>query len=271
MSTPVIEKDMSDARSRAKILIVDDESDSSIVRAVRRRLEAEGWEVIVAKPEGHGVSGEDFEAEALYTIEEEHPNGILLDVRFGEHRDERFKGLGILGKVVERYPTLPVLMFTQYAQGPERETAVRGSLRWDARVDFIDKLASPEEVVLRLRRLMGTTPENIAIGPRLLVDTGAKVVYVKEGGELTLVRELQGMRFELFRELAATWYRSPGELVPFARLERYSEVEDARGSLRVRIREIKDALGRALGLRFEAGDLIINVRDQGYRLMPPKS
>ncbi len=54
------------------------------------------------------------------------------------------------------------------------------------------------------------------------------------------------------------------------RLERYSEGEDARASLRVRIREIKDALGKVLGVRFGADDLIMNVRDQGYRLIPPK-
>ncbi len=262
---------MGNTGTRTKILIVDDEWESAIVRAVRRRLEAEGWEAMVVEPEGPGASGDDFEDDALYAIEEEHPDALLLDVRFGEHRDDRFKGLEVLSKVVEHYPKMPVLMFTQYAQGPERETAVKGTLRWDARVDFIDKLASPEEVVLRLRRLIGTTPENIAVGPRLLVDLGAKIVYLKEGGELSQVRELQGMKFELFQELAATWYRSPGELVPFSRLERYSEGEDARGSLRVRIREIKDALGKAMGLRFDAGDLIINVRDQGYRLVPPKS
>ena len=90
------------------------------------------------------------------------------------------------------------------------------------------------------------------------------------GEEFTLVGEIQGMKFEILRELATTWYKSPGELVPFSRLERYSGGEDARASLRVRIREIKDSLGNALGRRFGAGDLIINVRDQGYRLIPPK-
>ncbi len=83
------------------------------------------------------------------------------------------------------------------------------------------------------------------------------------------VTEIQGMRFEVFRELASAWYRSPGQLVPFSTLERYSEGEDARASLRVRVREIKDALGSALGVRFGPRDLIINVRDQGYRLVPP--
>ena len=77
-------------------------------------------------------------------------------------------------------------------------------------------------------------------------------------------------KFDIFRELAATWYRSPGELVPFSRLERYFDGDEARGSLRVRIREIKISLGKALGISLGASDLIINVRDQGYRLVPPK-
>ena len=89
-------------------------------------------------------------------------------------------------------------------------------------------------------------------------------------GELTPVNEIQGMKFEIIRELAGTWYRSPGELVPFNKLERYSEGEDPRASLRVRIREIKDALGSGLGRRFGPGELIVNVRDQGYRLIPPR-
>ena len=50
---------------------------------------------------------------------------------------------------------------------------------------------------------------------------------------------------------------------------RYSEGEDPRASLRVRIREIKDAIGKQLGVRFGASDLIVNIRDRGYRLVPP--
>ena len=220
--------------------------------------------------EGELWSGEDFEEAALYSIQYEQPDGLVLDVNFGEHRDERFKGLDILRRIVEHYPKLPVLIFTQYAQGPKRDTTVRSSLRWDAPVDFIDKLASPEEVTLRLRRLIGRTPQRIPVGERIELDVAASLVYVKHGQEDRPVHDIQGMRFDILRELALTLYRSPGELVPFGKLERHSEGEDSRASLRVRIREIKDALGKALGVHFGAGDLIINVRDQGYRLIPPK-
>ena len=262
---------IANAGQQRKILIVDDEWQSAIVKAVRRRIEAEGWITAVVDPGPQWVSGEEFESAALYAIEEERPDGLLLDVNFGEHKDDRFKGLGILRKVLDAHPKLPVLMFTQYAQGPERETAVSGALRWEASVDFIDKLASPEEVVLRLRRLMGTTPETIKIGAGISLDVNAKIVYVTKDNEATPVTELTGMKFEILRELSATWYRSPGEVVPFMRLERYSEGEDPRASLRVRIREIKDVLGNVLGVRFGADDLILNVRDQGYRLIPPKA
>ena len=254
-----------------KILIIDDEWESAIVRAVRRRLEEEGWRAIVAKPQSRWLGGDEFAAAAIYAIEEHRPNGILLDVRLGEHRDDQFKGLEILRHIVEHYETLPVLMFTQYAQGPARDTAVRGALRWNSPVDFIDKLASPEEVVLRLRRLIGTSPEIIPVGAHLLVDVGAKTVSARRerAAELTPVDDIHGMKFEILRELAAAWYRSPGELVPFSRLERYSEGEEARPSLRVRIREIKVSIGKALGVNLGANDLIINVRDRGYRLTPP--
>ena len=301
------------ARGRQeKVLIVDDEWDSAVVRTVASRLNEEGWETLVVAPEPGVTMADDFEDEALYAIETERPDGVLLDVRFGEFEGERFKGLDILRKIVDQYPKLPVLMterpdgvlldvrfgefegerfkgldilrkivdqypklpvlmFTQYAQGPDRDFAVRGSLNVDAPVDFIDKMASPEEVVLRLRRLLGTAPETIAISDRLSVDVRAKLVYVVEDDEPAPVQDIVGMKFEILRELASAWYRSPGELVQFDRLERFSEGEDARASLRVRIREIKDSLGKALGTRFGAGDFSINVRDQGYRLIPPKS
>ena len=262
---------MSQQGSQFKILIVDDEWESPIVAAVVRRLEREGWQTIVVKPESGWAVGDEFEAAALYAVEEEHPDGVLLDVRFGEEKDERFQGLSILRKIVERHPGLPILMFTQYTQGPDRETVAAGSLRQDAPVDFIDKLASPEEVILRFRRLIGTSPDRISIGSRITLDAGSKLVYVNTDGEPKLVDDIQGMKFEILRGLATTWYKSPGELVPFARLERYSEGEDPRASLRVRIREIKDSLGRAMGQRFGASELIINVRDQGYRLSPPSA
>ena len=261
---------MPDNRTAQKIMIVDDEAESSILRSVRKRLEEEGWATTVVQPYSVGTLGEEFEEAALWGIEEERPDAVLLDVRFGDHRDDRFRGLEILDQIVSRWPKLPVLMFTQYAQGPDRETAARGALKWDAPIDFIDKLAGTDEVVLRLRRLIGTPPDSITVGGTIFLDADAQMVYVEREGNRFPVNDIQGMKFEIFRELATAWHRSPGELVPFSQLERYSEGEDPRASLRVRIREIKVSLGRALGVQFGPSELILNVRDKGYRLSPPR-
>ena len=242
------------------------------MRVMRQRMNEEGWQTLVVQPEPSVTSlSDEFEALALWDIEEKHPDAVLLDVRFGDHLDDRFKGLDILVQIVNRWPRLPVLMFTQYTQGPERELAARNALKWDAPVDFIDKLAGTDEVVLRLRRLMGVSPDRISVGSGIVLDTVSGLVMIEDGGPGRPVNDIQGMKYEIFRELATTWYRSPGELVPFSRLERYSEGEDPRASLRVRIREIKDSLGRALGTRFGPDQLILNVRDRGYRLSPPRA
>ncbi len=252
------------------ILVVDDEWESPIVGAVIRTLEQEGWKTSVIKPQFATDVANDFESETLYAIETIRPSGVLLDVRLGEYREDQFKGLEILHKIVERYPEMPVLMFTQYTQGPERDTAVRSSLQLDSSVDFIDKLASPQEVILRLRRLIGRPPTYIVMGEKIILDVDSSLVQIKRGDDLETVTDIQGMKFEILRELASTWYKSPGQLVPFSKLERYSDGEEARASLRVRRREIKISLGHALGVKFGAGDFIIKVRDQGYSLVPPK-
>ena len=92
-----------DSRQR-KIIIVDDEWQSAIIKAVRRRLEDEGWSAVVVQPENNWSPGDEFELAAMYAIEEEQPDGVLLDVRFGEHQDDRFRGLEILRKIVDRHP-----------------------------------------------------------------------------------------------------------------------------------------------------------------------
>lgn len=252
-----------------KILVVDDEHASDLMRSVLRGLEREGYRPLVVNPQGPVVTGEDYELEALFAVEEERPSAVILDVRFGDYDEDRLKGISILKKITGLDPSLPVLMFTQYARGPYRDTAAAASLSLNANVDFIDKLASPEEVLLRLRRLIGTAPTRVEVGPLFEIDGDNNIVYARVDGNLKPVPEIQGMKFQILNTLATAYYRSQGELVPFARLERFSEGEDSRASLRVRIREIKDAMGSAVSRRFGPDELIINVRNKGYRLAPP--
>ena len=181
---------------------------------------------------------------------------------------DQFKGLTILNKLTAMSEDLPVLVFSQYSSGPYRETAVTASLNASAPVDFIDKLASPEEVILRLRRLIGSAPTILKIGEDFLIDIDKRVVFATTPGGSEPVRAIQGMKFDILVELANSWFGSPGELVPFWKLERYSEGDDSRASLRVRIREIKDALGQAHDRRLGPGDLIVSVRGKGYLLVP---
>ena len=253
-----------------KILVVDDEHMSDLMRSVLRKLEIDGFKPVVVAPEGEHITGEDYEAQALFAMEAERPSAVLLDVRFGEYDSDRFKGLSILKSIVDRDGSMPVLMFTQYTQGPYRDTAVSASLSVSASVDFIDKLASPEEVVLRLRRLIGSAPETIKIGSLFELDPENAAVYAVSDGQKELIREIQGMKLEIFNELASAMYRSEGELVPFSRLERFSDGEDSRASLRVRIRELKVSLGQAVNRQFGANELIINVRNRGYRMVSPE-
>ena len=251
------------------ILVVDDEHMSDLMRSVFRRLESDGFNPIAIIPDGSRITGDDYETHTLFAIENESPAAVLLDVRFGEYDTDRFKGLSILKKIVERDSSLPVLMFTQYARGPYRDTAVTGSLSVGASVDFIDKLASPEEVVLRLRRLIGSAPKTIKIGDLFELEPENAVVYAVNDGRHQMIREIQGMKLAILNELASAMYRSEGEIVPFSRLERFSDGEDSRASLRVRIRELKISLGKAVARDFGATELIINVRNRGYRLVPP--
>ena len=95
---------------------------------MRQRLEAEGWDTQVVSKGEHG-SADDMLWAALHAIEEQRPDGVILDVRLGDYRDDQFKGLDILKRIVVQHPQLPVLMFTQYSQGVERDAVARSALQ----------------------------------------------------------------------------------------------------------------------------------------------
>ena len=60
---------------------------------------------------------------------DQRPDGVILDLRLGDYRDDQFKGLDILKRIVVQHPQLPVLMFTQYSQDVERDTVARSALQ----------------------------------------------------------------------------------------------------------------------------------------------
>ena len=63
-----------------KILVVDDEHMSDLMRSVLRRLETDGFKPIVVAPEGSHLTGDDYETQTLFSMETERLSAILLDV-----------------------------------------------------------------------------------------------------------------------------------------------------------------------------------------------
>ena len=86
---------------KPRILLVDDEP--IIVKAVEKRLQAEGYEVLVA------ADGQ----EALEKAKKENPNLIILDLMLPKM--DGYKVCALLKKDV-RYAQTPIVMFTARAQ-----------------------------------------------------------------------------------------------------------------------------------------------------------
>ena len=81
-----------------KVLIVDDET--NLRRLYRESLEGDGYEVITAQ------SAED----CLQKLDHESPDLVVLDVRM-----PGMDGLEALGKILERYPQMPVVLNSAFS------------------------------------------------------------------------------------------------------------------------------------------------------------
>lgn len=258
---------MNSGNRKYRILIVDDEWQGDIVREVVSRIETEGWEAIIVRG-APGMGAEGYERSTLDYIGLNYPDGLILDLHFGGQRDDRFGGIQILRIIVEEYPDLPVLVFTRYDRGPDRWYAEENALKYvNAKVDYIDKSASADAVVLRLRRLIGTQANVISIGDRIYLDAnlGQVGVYPRIGEDPVIVKEIAGAMFEIFRELVEEWYRNPGHVVRHRKFEHHVASEQV---LRTRISEIRKYIGTALGVEITPDRFIVSVRGIGYYLEP---
>ena len=84
------------------ILIVDDESESPIVNAVKRRLNEEGWLTQIIKPEASGSLGDEFETLALYMIETDSPYLAPEPLRGNPNEPANLRHIGIfLSKLLD--------------------------------------------------------------------------------------------------------------------------------------------------------------------------
>jgi two-component system KDP operon response regulator KdpE len=120
--------------SREKILIVDDDED--LLRALRLRLEAHGYQVLSA----HDVIG------AITSVESEHPDLIILDIGLPV-------GNGILLlrrlRATPHTHDLPVVILTAQPPAFLKEEAMR-----EGATGFLQKPADNNELLAMIRRAL---------------------------------------------------------------------------------------------------------------------
>jgi len=166
----------------AVILVVDDEE--PIQELLKFNLEKEGYEVITA----------DDGPEALKTIEEKHPDLVVLDIML-----PGMNGLEVCTqlRMNPRFSDLPVIMLT--AKGEEIDKVLGLEIGAD---DYITKPFSPRELLARirarLRRLKPAEGGNELLRGDLRMDLERFSVSIR--GEYV---ELTPKEFELLHVLAA--------------------------------------------------------------------
>lgn len=166
----------------AVILVVDDEE--PIQELIKFNLEKEGYQVITA----------DDGPEALKTVEEKHPDLVVLDIML-----PGMNGLEVCTKLRmnPKFCDLPVIMLT--AKGEEIDKVLGLEIGAD---DYITKPFSPRELLARirarLRRMKPVEGGNELLRGDLRIDLERFSVSIR--GEYV---ELTPKEFELLRVLAA--------------------------------------------------------------------
>jgi two-component system alkaline phosphatase synthesis response regulator PhoP len=122
------------AEKKNKILLVDDEAD--IVSMVRMRLEANGYEVIVAN-----------DGSTAYNMaRSDSPDLIILDLMLPQM--DGYKVCGLLKKD-SRYAKIPVILFTARAQEADKKMGeeVGADL-------YLNKTCEPKELLEKIKLLL---------------------------------------------------------------------------------------------------------------------
>ncbi len=120
---------------RARILLVDDEP--SIVKMVSKRLEVEGFEVLVAMDGQEGLKKAQMEA----------PDVMILDLML-----PKLNGYEVCTMLKQdtRYQKIPIVLFTAKAQ--EKDEKLGLACGADA---YIRKPFNAQELVAKLKELLG--------------------------------------------------------------------------------------------------------------------
>lgn len=120
--------------ARARILIADDEPNIRLL--YQSEFEADGYEVILA------VDGKD----ALAKVDSERPDLVILDIRM-----PGVDGVEVLGRILDKHRTMPVILNTAYSRYEEN------FMTWSADAYVVKSadvgvLKAKVEEVLRERR-----------------------------------------------------------------------------------------------------------------------
>ena len=149
-----------------KILVADDEK--NIRNSIASLLSSEGIE--------SSTAGDGIVAKSL--LESEAFDGMITDLRM-----PRMDGLELLAWLAEAGPRLPVIVISAYGDIGDAVQAMKLGAR-----DYLVKPFDPEELLLRVRRLL---EEGIAVKR---AEAGAKALNGKDSGTIAWIGESSKMR-----------------------------------------------------------------------------
>ena len=153
-----------------RVLVADDEK--NIRDSVAAYISAEGIEASTA--------ADGAEARAL--LENEAFDGLILDLRM-----PRLDGLGLLAWLQESGPRVPVIVISAYGEVQDAVQAMKLGAR-----DYLVKPFDPEELLLRLRRLLAeqTLASQAEAGRRVALAASAGLPWIGAGEKMAQVRAL---------------------------------------------------------------------------------
>lgn len=153
-----------------RVLIADDEK--NIRESIAAYIQAEGIETATA------ADG----AQARAMLESEAFDGLVLDLRM-----PREDGLSVLAWLQESGPMVPAIVISAYGDVQDAVQAMKLGAR-----DYLVKPFDPEELILRLRRLLAekTLAGQVETGRRAAEGVGGSDSWIGEGEKMRAVRVL---------------------------------------------------------------------------------
>ena len=225
-----------------KILLVEDEE--SIVRLLQRGLTVRGYQLVVA------YNGDDG---ARMAVEDDAVEFVLLDISL-----PGLDGYGVLGRIRDARPELPVLMLTARDDLQNKVSALKSGAD-----DYLTKPFAFEELLARIealsRRVEESEPQQLTAGD-LRVDLLSRRVWHGEKQIELSTREFSLLEF---------FMRHPGQVL--SREQMLSAIWDyafdpGSNVVDVYVRYLR----RKIDHRGEPS-FITTIRGAGYRFDPPEN